>query len=57
MDIEEFDVILGVDLLMAHLVVIDCDRKRVIAHTLKGICFTFQGDKHDVLPQAIYNSK
>ena len=29
MDMSEFDVILGVDWLTAHLVVIDCDRRRV----------------------------
>ena len=30
-DISYFDVILGMDLLMAHQVVIDCDRMRIIA--------------------------
>ena len=33
MDISDFDVILGMDWLMAHRVVIDCDRKRVTAYT------------------------
>ena len=33
MDISEFDVILGMDWLMAHRVVIDCDRRRVTAYT------------------------
>ena len=32
MDMSEFDVILGMDWLMAHQVVIDCDRKR-LPHT------------------------
>ena len=43
MDISEFDVILGMDWLIAHRVVIDCGRKRVIAYTPYGICFMFQG--------------
>ena len=33
MDMSEFDVILGMDWLMAHRVIIDCDRRRVIAYT------------------------
>ena len=41
MDMLEFDVILGMDWLAAHRVVIDCDRKRVIAYTPDGVCFTF----------------
>ena len=56
-DMSEFDVILGMDWLMAHRVVIDCDRKRVTAYTLDGICFMFQGDKHDALPQVVYDSR
>ena len=42
---------------MAHQVVIDCDRKRVIAYTPGGSRFIFQGDKHDVLPQIMYDSR
>ena len=57
LDMSEFDVILGMDWLMAHRVVIDCDRRRVIAYTLDGICVMFQGDKHDTLPQAVYDSR
>ena len=57
MDMLEFDVILGMDWLMAHRVVIDCDRRRVIAYTPDGNCFMFQGDKHDALPQAVYDSR
>ena len=53
MDMSEFDVILGMDWLMAHQVVIDCDRRRVTAYTLDGNCVTFQGDKHDALPRAV----
>ena len=43
--------------LMAHRVVIDYDHRRVTAYTLDGNCVTFQGDKHDTLPQAVYDSK
>ena len=50
MDMLEFDVILGMDWLMAHGVLIDYYRKRVIAYTPEGDCFMFQGDKHDALP-------
>ena len=49
MDMSKFDVILGIDWLTTHRVVIDCDRRRVIAYTLDGICVMFQGDKHDTL--------
>ena len=57
MDMSEFDVILGMDWLTAHRVVIDCGRRRITAYTLDGICVTFQGDKHDALPRAVYDSK
>ena len=53
----EFDVILIMDWLTAHRVVINCDRKRVTAYASEGTCFTCQGDKHDVLPQAVYESR
>ena len=53
----EFDVILGIDELTAYRVVIDCDRRRVIAYTQDGVCVMFQGDKHDALPQAVYDSR
>ena len=56
-DMSEFDVILGMDWLTAHRVVIDCDCRRVIAYTQDGIRVMFQGDKHDALPQTVYNSK
>ena len=36
MDMSEFEVILGMDWLMAHRVVIDCDRMRVTAYTPDG---------------------
>ena len=56
MDISYFDVILGRDWLTVHRVVIDWDRRRIIAYTRDGICVTFQGDKHDALPQVMYDS-
>ena len=57
MDMSEFDVILGMDWLMAHRVVIDCDRGRITAYTPDDVCVMFQGDKHNALPQAVYNSR
>ena len=57
MDMSEFDVILGMDWLTAHRVVIDYDRRRVTAYTLNDVCVLFQGDKHDALPQASYDSR
>ena len=40
-DMPEFDVILEMDWLTRHQVVIDCDRKRVIAYASDSTCFTF----------------
>ena len=57
MDMSEFDVILGMDWLTAHRVVIDCDRRRVTAYTREGVYVMFHGDKHDALPQAVYDSR
>ena len=57
MDMLEFDVILGMDWLTTHLVVIDCDSRRVMTYTLDGNCVTFYRDKHDALPRAVYDSK
>ena len=37
MDMSDFDVILGMDWLTAHLVVIDCYRKRITAYTQDSI--------------------
>ena len=54
MDISEFDVILRMDWLIAYRVVIDCERRRVTVYTQNITQITFQGDKHDVLPQTIY---
>ena len=55
MDMSEFDVILRMDWLTTHRVVINCDRKRVITYTPDGVCFLFQRDKHNALPQVVYN--
>ena len=57
MDMLEFDVILGMDWLTAYRVVIDCDRRRVTTYTQDGTRVVFQGDKHDIFLQAVYESK
>ena len=56
-DMLEFDVILGMDWLTTYRVVIDCERRRVTAYTQDGTQVVFQGDKHDILPQTVYESK
>ena len=53
----KFDVILGMDWLIAYRVVIDCERRRVTAYTQDGTRVIFQGDKHDILPQTVYESR
>ena len=55
MDISYFYVILGMNWLMAHQVIIDCDSRRITACTLDGIRVTFQGEKHDALPQTVHD--
>ena len=57
MDMSEFDVILGMDWLIAYRVIIDCERKRVTAYTQDDTRVVFQGDKHDVLPERVYESR
>ena len=57
MDMSEFDVILGMDWLTAYGVVINCERRRVTAYTQDGTRVVFQGDKHDMLPQIVYESR
>ena len=57
MDMSEFDVILGMDWLIAYRIVIGCEGKRVTAYTQDGTRTVFQGDKHDILPQIVYESK
>ena len=53
----KFDVILRKDWLKAYRVVIDCERRRVSAYSQDGTRMVFQGDKHDILPQTVYESK
>ena len=57
MNMSEFDVILGMDWLTVYKVVIDFERRRVTAYTQDGTCVVFQGGKHDILPQTVYESK
>ena len=57
MDMTEFDIILGMDWLTTHRFIIDCECGRVTAYTQDGTCVTFHGDKHDSLPQTVYDSK
>ena len=57
MDMSEFDVILGMDWLIAYRVVIDCERRRVTAYTQDGTRVVFQGDNHDILQQMVYESR
>ena len=57
MDMSEFDVILGMDWLTTYRVVIDCECRRVTAYTQDGTRVTFQGEKHGVLPQTVYESR
>ena len=57
MDMSEFDVILGMNWLTAYRVVIDFERKRVTAYTQDGTRVVFHGDKHDILPHTLYESR
>ena len=57
MDISDFDVILGMDWLTAHRVVIASDSRRITTYTPDGISVTFQGVKHDALPQTVHDSR
>ena len=57
MNMSEFDVILGMDWLTAYRIVIDCERRRVTAYTQDDTRVVFQGDKHDIFPQTVYESK
>ena len=43
LDMSEFDVILGMEWLTTHRVVIDCDRRRVTAHTPNDDVLYFRG--------------
>ena len=57
MDMSKFNVILGMDWLIAYRIVIDCERRRVTTYTQDGTCVVFQGDKHDILPQTVCESR
>ena len=57
MGMSEFEVILRMDWLIAYTVVIDCERMRVTAYTQDDTRVVFQGGKHDILPQIVYESK
>ena len=57
MDISDFDAILGMDGLTALLVVIYCDSRRITTYTRDDIRVTFQGEKHDALPQTVHDSR
>ena len=56
-DMSEFDVILGMDWLKTYRVVIDCECRRVTAYTQDGSRVVFQGDKHDIFSQTVYQSR
>ena len=53
----EFDVILGMDWLTAYRVIVHCECRRVTTYTQDGTRIVFQGDKHDILPQTVYESR
>ena len=57
LEMSEFEVILGMDWMTVYMVVIDCERRRVTAYTQDSTCVVFQGGKHDVLPQTVYESR
>ena len=57
MDMSKFNVILGMDWMTSYRVVIDCERRRVTAYMQDGTRVVFQGDKHDILPQIVYESR
>ena len=57
MDMSEFDVIISMGWLTTHRVVIGCDRRWVTSYIQDGSCVMFQGDKHDALPQTVYDSR
>ena len=57
MDISNFDVILSIHWLATHRVIIDCDSRRITTYTPDGIRVTFQGAKHDALPQTVHDSR
>ena len=42
-DMSKFDVILGMDWLIAYRIIIDCERRRVTAYTQDGTRVVFRG--------------
>ena len=56
-DMSEFDVILGMDWLTAYRLVINCERMRVTAYIQDNTRVVFHGDKHDIFPQTVYESR
>ena len=42
---------------LAYRVVIDCKRRRVTVDTQDGTRVVFQGDKHDIFPHTVYESR
>ena len=57
MDMSEFDVIWGMDWLSSYRVIINCERRRVTTYMQDSTRVVFQGDKHDILPQTVYESR
>ena len=53
----EFEVILMMDWLIAYRVVIDCKRRRITTYTHAVLLWYFKGDKHDIFPQTVCESK
>ena len=45
------------DWLTAYRVAIDYERRRVTTYTQDCTRVTFQGDKHDVFPHSVYDSR
>ena len=57
MDMLEFNVTLRMDWLIAYRVVIDYECRRVTTYTQDGTRVVFQGNKHDIFPQTVYESR
>ena len=57
LDMSRFDVILGMDWMIAYRIITDCERRRVTAYMQDDNRMVFQGGKHDILPQTVYESK
>ena len=53
----KFNVILKMNWLIAYRIIIDCERRRVTTYTQDGTRVVFQGDKHDIFPQTVYESR